>query len=114
MLTVTARRDKAGIRSISAEGHTGFADHGSDIVCASISSLMQALWLGLEDVIGVKNLDVESDPEIPLMRLAWGSKNSKIDSTQVLARTIFLSIKAIADDYPGYVKVNEVKEDNRT
>lgn len=105
MLTVTAAHDKAGIRSISAEGHTGFSEAGSDIVCASVSALIQALWLGLEDVIGVECLEVVSDPEIPLMRLEWGGE---VGSAQVLARTVLLSVKAIADDYPAYVRVNEV------
>ncbi len=105
MLTVTAYRDEAGIRALSAEGHTGFSEAGTDIVCASVSALIQALWLGLEDVIGVEDLKAVSNPEIPLMRLEW---DSRIDSAQVLARTIFLSVRAIADDHPAYVKVNEV------
>jgi uncharacterized protein YsxB (DUF464 family) len=110
MLTVTAKHDEAGIYSISAEGHTGFADAGSDIVCASVSSLIQALWLGLEDVIALNDLEAVSDPEIPLMRLEW---ESGAEAARILARTILLSIKTIADNYPGYVTVEEVFESTR-
>lgn len=105
MLTVTAKRDETGIVSVSAEGHTGFADAGSDIVCAAVSALMQALWVGLEDVLKLKCLDISSDPDIPSMRFTW---DSAVVSAQIVARTVVLSIKAIADEYPEHVNVIEV------
>lgn len=104
MLTVTAKHDEAGIFSLSAEGHTGFADSGSDIVCASISSLVQALWLGLEEVAKPEKFEAVADPNVPAISLTW---DSKAEPAQILARTILLSIKAIADDYPDYVRVDE-------
>lgn len=107
MLTITAKFDEAGIFGIIAEGHTGFADKGNDIVCASISSLLQALWLGLEEVLKVEKLETASDPDIPRMSLFW---DSGVEQAQLLAKTIFLSIRTIADDYPGYIKIDEVFE----
>ena len=36
------------IIGFSAEGHTGFADRGEDIVCAAISVLTQTAVIGLQ------------------------------------------------------------------
>lgn len=107
MLTVTARFKEGRIRAISAEGHSGFAETGSDIVCAAASSLMQALWIGLEDILEIDDLTIVSDPEIPLIGLSWEDTEREV---QVLARTILAALKAIARDYPDYVKLEETDE----
>lgn len=40
-------------------GHSGFAESGKDIVCASISSISQMCLVGLENVLGL-NANVKS------------------------------------------------------
>ena len=35
-------------------GHSGYSEYGSDIVCASISSISQACALGLKEVLGIE------------------------------------------------------------
>ena len=105
---VTVARNRAGtISSIAAEGHSGYAESGKDIVCASVSSLMQALWIGLDEILKVGNLRTERDREIPRMGLAWDSDNP---GTQVLARTIARSLESLGESYPGHVKYREIIE----
>lgn len=36
--------------TISVKGHAGYADHGDDIVCAGVSTLMNTTILGLEAI----------------------------------------------------------------
>lgn len=102
-MAVTARRDGGGICSISASGHTGYSEQGSDIVCAAASTLMQALLVGLQDVLGI-DAEAESDPAAPRMAIAW---NSGQEGSQVVAETIYRSLRAVADSYPDFVTVNE-------
>ena len=40
-------RANEGRYTLQAEGHSGFAPLGSDIVCASISAIVQTLYAGL-------------------------------------------------------------------
>jgi len=104
MMHVTARRDANGIFSLSAEGHTGYAERGSDIVCASVSVLMQALQVGLQDVLNIDNLEVESEPLMPRMAFSWNSQN---EEGQIIAETVFQSLAAVANSYPDFVTVTE-------
>ena len=99
-------RTKAGaINSITAEGHTGYAKSGEDIVCASVSSLMQALWIGLDEILKVENLRKERDGKIPRIGLAWDPETPE---TQVVARTIARSLEELAESHPKYVKYREI------
>ena len=103
---VCVTKNGAGaISSIAAEGHSGYAESGRDIVCASVSSLMQALWIGLDEILKVGDLRAERDQEIPRISLAW---DHNIPETQVVARTIARSLEALSKSYPGYVKYREI------
>ena len=108
MLEVIAKRGRRGIYSIAAQGHTGFADSGSDIVCAAVSTLMQALWTGLEDVLQLRSLQAVQDPEVPYMARIWEESSRE---AQYIARTILLSLQAIAESYPDYVLICELVEE---
>ncbi|GHV57904.1 hypothetical protein FACS1894216_22520 [Synergistales bacterium] len=100
MVEVAARREGANF-SISAEGHSGFADAGSDIVCAAVSTLMEALVVGLEDVLEI-DADAAYDPSIPRMDVEWNdSEGRALD----IAKTIWLSIKGVEEAHPNEVKV---------
>ena len=49
MITVTTVSDTEGkILRFSVEGHSGFADNGSDIVCAAVSSTLWMMINGIE------------------------------------------------------------------
>ena len=105
---VIVTRTKAGsISSITAEGHSGYARKGEDIVCASLSSLMQALWIGLEEILKVDDLRTVRDEETPRMGVAW---DPDIPGTQIVARTIARSLEALGESYPDYVKYCEIME----
>jgi uncharacterized protein len=43
-------RMKSGEMQIHAVGHAGYAEHGKDIVCAAISTIMQTALLGIQAV----------------------------------------------------------------
>lgn len=103
-MQVTARRNDYGIFSLSAQGHTGYAEQGSDIVCSAVSVLMQALRVGLQDVLEMEGLEVEMDPEVPLMGFMW---NSQDEESQIVAETIYRSLAAVANSYPDFVTVTE-------
>ena len=42
------------ITGFSCSGHSGYAEEGSDIVCAAISALTQGAVIGLKEVIGLE------------------------------------------------------------
>ena len=89
------------------KGHSGYAESGEDIVCASISSLMQALWIGLDEILKIRDLRTERDSEIPRIGLAWDPDAS---GTQIVAGTIARSLEALGEAYPDYVEYREIME----
>ncbi len=88
---------------IESTGHSGQAEKGSDIVCAAVSVLMQSLILGIVKVAHVKNVDLQIDDSVPLMRVTWPKYESK--RLSLLTKTTAESLKVIASDNPKYVKV---------
>jgi uncharacterized protein YsxB (DUF464 family) len=108
MLTVTARRCASGLYFISAEGHAGYADEGWDVVCAAVSTLMQALRVGVEDVLGLKGTKFFSDPAIPFMSIEWDGADR---DAQQLARTILLSLRGVEAAYSDFVNIVDVSEE---
>jgi uncharacterized protein YsxB (DUF464 family) len=108
MLTITAKFSAAKLRSISSEGHAGFADEGEDIVCAAVSTLMQALLVGLEDVLGLKDVKLARDAKRPRMTVEWADGGV---SAQQIASTVLLSLKGVARSYPAFVSITEVFEE---
>jgi hypothetical protein len=68
---------------------------------------MQALWVGLDEILCLDSLSAERDEKIPMIALSW---DSKISDTQILARSIARSLALVAEAYPKYAEYREIKE----
>ncbi|MBQ7733261.1 MAG: ribosomal-processing cysteine protease Prp [Synergistaceae bacterium] len=89
---------------IECSGHSGYSHRGSDIICAGVSALMNALVLGLEDTA-----DILVDRSEALMRVTWPVDESQ--GLSLLTDTVRKSLEMIAHDNPKYVKIiSEVKQ----
>ena len=66
MTTVKFVLDSDGnIKQFTVSGHSGFAEEGSDIVCAAISASVQMLEIQIAQVVGEKKASfTEKDAEI--------------------------------------------------
>lgn len=82
-------------------GHSGYAKAGRDIVCASVSSIVQGAVIGLEKVL---NLDAQVISSAGYLRFII-EENS---DTTLIVKTMVESIKDIANQYPKYVKMEEL------
>lgn len=78
--------------SIEAKGHADSAEHGKDIVCAAVSTLMQTLELRGEVTI--------KEPG-----------NMKVCTKDKQALDLIVEgLKMVAEEYPHYVEVKECQE----
>lgn len=66
---------------------------------------MQALAVGLLDVLSLKDVDQRIDPKEALMSYRW--KEPITPELATLTETVFLSLKGIERAYPDYVKIFE-------
>jgi len=94
---------------IECEGHTGYAEHGEDIVCAALSALVQGAALGVLRVAGVK-ADYRIDEENGSLRLVIpkGIDDDAKHDCNVILKTLYESVKDLAKGYSEFIKV-EVK-----
>ena len=102
MISVTIYRTKDVINGFIVEGHAGFAEEGSDIVCASVSILSYTALNSLNLVAGVNtefiNYDVDEETGFMSMRT-----NVNNDKTDVIYRTFMVGIELLLEDYSDYI-----------
>jgi len=108
MVRVTVRRDsRQRLSSLFAEGHAGWADEGSDVVCAAVSALLQAAWLGLERVAKVP---IEGKKSAGTLSLRWPRPERANAAVEAIVTTAELSIEQIAAQYPEHVSLSRETE----
>jgi uncharacterized protein len=105
---VTVRRDGRGrLSSLSAEGHTEWAEHGRDVVCAAVSALLQAAWLGLQEVA---NVDVDGKRTEGRLVLRWPEAARDDRATQAIVATMEAAVAHLAAQYPDHVRLTRETE----
>ena len=61
MTEIKSFRRKGTLCGLEIAGHTGYAESGSDIVCAALSTLAQTLEMGLAGVLGTVSSRVDKE-----------------------------------------------------
>jgi uncharacterized protein YsxB (DUF464 family) len=98
-------RDSGGqVIGIRVSGHSGYAESGSDIVCAAVSAVVQTAILGLKKVQGVGVTDRIGDGELEcrIGRAAGREAQCRVDA---ITGTMMLGLKDIEQSYGKYLKV---------
>ena len=90
---------------MESRGHSDSGCKGEDVVCAAVSTLIHALFLGLKDVAKAP-VEREADASVPFISVRWPEERAAEFS--LLTSTIALSLKEIASRYAGHVSISEV------
>ena len=97
-----------------ANGHTGYAPAGQDIVCAAVSTLVQTTVLGLHELVGLQ-LQIEQEPKIGLYSclIAPTDDEVKLEQAHLILNLMYLGLQQIAQEYRKFVKISlkEVQND---
>lgn len=84
---------------ITMSGHAGYAEHGKDIVCAGVSTLIQTLIQSIEELTQDK-IQYSMQPgtvDIEFRDLS--------EQAQLLVNSFFVGLELIAGEYPDNVTV---------
>ncbi|MCD8207455.1 MAG: ribosomal-processing cysteine protease Prp [Bacteroidales bacterium] len=95
MINISVRED-----NIEVTGHAGYADPGSDIVCAAVSALWQTLIESVEsltDDILEYDIDGEQINKVVFRNLS--------EPTRTLIDSFFIGVNMIANEYPDCVRI---------
>lgn len=84
---------------ITIKGHANYAPPGQDIVCASVSTLVQVLIKCIEDMTEDK---IEYSIQPAMVDIKFGNLSEK---AQLLVSSFFIGAQMIAEQYPNNVKI---------
>lgn len=109
MTTISFTRGKGGIHALTAEGHSGCGEYGSDIVCAAVTSAVRLIECTLNDVLGASvETDVETDAARITLRVPRSLPKEKSAVCQTVLEGAFAYFTQLQSEYPAYMKVMEV------
>ena len=95
------------ITGFSVSGHSGYADSGSDIVCAAISAVVTMAETTINDVCGAK-AKVRVKNEDARVTLTLPTSCDEEEAVQAVLAGMMLTLCSMRDDYPDYIEVLEV------
>ena len=95
------------INGFSVSGHSGYAEEGSDIVCAAVSSAVQFADCTINDVLG-NHANVKMNQDEPRVTLTLPAACDDEDAVQAVLTGFMLTMCSLRDDYPDYIEVLEV------
>ena len=112
MITVTFERKEDRVISFTAEGHAGYAEAGSDIVCAAVSAILITAANGVVSVLGI-DAPVRQNDEIGFLQPWYAirldlpddlTEEQRRDASLVLA-VAQQGLQSVSEQYPGCVRV---------
>lgn len=106
MITVTVTRKNGEYISFISEGHSGYAEEGSDIICAAVSALTINTVNSLE-ILTEDQLETEEKEGY----LSFRFKTPVSEGGALLMDSLLLGLTQIQDSYSNHylkVKVREV------
>ena len=95
------------ITGFSVSGHSGYAESGSDIVCAAISAVISMAEATINDVCGA-NAKVRVKEEDARITLTLPTSCDEEDAIQAVLAGMMLTLCSMRDDYSDYIEVLEV------
>lgn len=102
MLEVRFRRDSRNrLSSVFAAGHANWADYGDDVVCAAVSAILQAAWLGL---VEHAQIALDADRSSGNLQLIVPPEERDRDDVRAILATAELAVEQIAFQYPAFVR----------
>ena len=110
MTNVQLYKKNQSIVKVKVFGHSGYAEAGNDIVCASISSLAESLIVGIKEVLKIDaNANITEEEASLEISLPESLNKEDLERSQILFKTFELSVRGVAKEYPKYIKIKEIK-----
>ena len=95
------------INGFSISGHSGYAEVGSDIVCAAISAVVTMAEATINEVCGAK-AKVRVKDEQARITLTLPVSCDEEETVQAVLAGMMITLCGMRDDYPDYIEVLEV------
>ena len=108
MTAVTFYTEGSRITGFDVSGHSGYAEEGSDIVCAAITSAVRLVEATVNDVLGLAaHVRVREASGSLSFRLPGGLSERDEHAVQGLLSGLMLYCAELRDEYPDHIEVTE-------
>ena len=108
MTTVKFLTEGKRITGFDVSGHSGYAEEGSDIVCAAVTSAVRLTEATINDIFGLAaNVKVREKSGSISLRLPGGLSDRDEHAVQGLLSGLMLYFTELHDEYPDNVEVLE-------
>ena len=108
MTTVTFYTEGRRITGFNASGHSGYAEAGSDIVCAAVTSAVRLVESTLNDVMGLcAAVKVSGDTAGISLHLPGSLGQTAEDTCQALLTGLMVYLSELHNEYPDNLEVME-------
>ena len=110
MTTVTFRTERGRITGFDAEGHSGYAEEGGDIVCAAVTSTVRLIECVLNDVMGLcAAVKVNEKTAHISLRIPGSLGQTAENACQTLLTGMMVYLTELHSEYPDYIEVLEAE-----
>lgn len=104
MIKIVLLNNSDGICGFNISGHSGSAEKGEDIICASVSSAAYMVANTITDVIKAKAEVQVSDGKMRFKLLL------KSEESQNVLKGFYIHVKALSEQYPKNIKITFITE----
>ena len=106
MTTVTFRMEGDRITGFTVQGHSGYAEEGSDIVCAAVTSAVRLTECAVNDILGLE-ASVRVKEESISLKLPGGLGETNESTCQTLLTALLVYLTQLHEEYPENIIVLE-------
>lgn len=91
---------------VECSGHCDYADAGEDIVCASLSSIVQTAVLGIMSIVGV-NIGYEVDEKEGYLKAILPKQLTSEQShdADVILKTAYLGVSDLYENFSDFISL---------
>ena len=109
MTTVTFYMEGERIVGFTVQGHSGYADEGSDIICAAVTSAVRLTECAVNDVLGLQaGVKVNDQDASITLKLPRNLEGEADQVSQTLLAALMVYLVQLQEEYPEHINVMEV------
>ena len=109
MTTVAFHLEGSRIVGFEVKGHSGYADEGSDIVCAAVTSAIRLCECTINDVLGLEaSVKVRQKDASITLKLPGSLGQTNESTCQALLTGLMVHLTSLCEEYPENISVLEV------
>ena len=108
MTTVSFHMEGDRIVGFTVKGHSGYAEAGSDIVCAAVTSAVRLTECAVNDVLGLgATVKVKERGASVSLRIPGGLSQTSESTCQTLLTALMVHFASLHEEYPEHILVVE-------